>query len=76
MPPLKSCLPLFLHAALANKQALSDLGTEMTQKPGNLGESGQKPHRGLYLLLPDVAGAVPKAAESQIPCLDALGWSP
>lgn len=62
-------------ATLANS-SVSDPGSEMTQKPGSLGESGQKPRSGLYLLLSDVAGAtpaVPKAAESQIPCPDALG---
>lgn len=47
--------------------AISDLTTEMTQKPGNIDKSGQKPRTDLHLLprhLPAVAWVTPAASKT------------
>lgn len=71
-PPLRcpkilfgDCLPRFYMQTLVT--AISDLTTEMTQKPGNIDKSGQKPRMDSHLLprrLPDTAWVTPAASKT------------
>lgn len=56
--------------------ALSDPASEMTQKPGNLGENGQKPRLGLYLLLSDMQELPLRLLKAKFPALMHWGGHP
>lgn len=62
---LLTVLPRFYMQTLVT--GISDLTTEMTQKPGNIDEGGQKPCMDLYLLschLSDMAWVIPAASKT------------